>query len=81
MNYSQKTHQRPSTPHTLNDGKYDLTTKARRNNEGAGRQSLQCRDLLNCVALVAFRKYGTWVQIWTGIFGVHLHKSAIIHLA
>ena len=31
---------------------------------GVGRQSWKCLDLLNFVASVAFRKHGTWVQIW-----------------
>ena len=53
-------------------GNYNLTTNARRKvvgrnkqlDEGAGRQIWKCLDPLNCVALAAFRKHGTWVQIW-----------------
>ena len=32
--------------------------------EGADRQTWRCHDPLNCVASVALRKHGTWVQIW-----------------
>ena len=31
---------------------------------GGGRQTWKCLDPLNCVASVAFRKHGTWVQIF-----------------
>ena len=31
---------------------------------GAGRQIWKCLDPLNCVALAAFGKHRTWVQIW-----------------
>ena len=55
---------------TVNNGMYDLATKAgqavvgrnKQLDEGAGRQIWKCLDLLNCVALVAFGKHGTWVQ-------------------
>ena len=79
----------------VSKGKYNLTTKARQAfvgikkqlDKGTGRQSWKCHDLLNCVALVAFRKHDTWVQIWhMGAnmdleFSGTLHKSAITHLA
>ena len=60
-----------SIDHSKSKRKYDLMTKARwavvgRNkqlDEGADRQTWKCLDLLNCAALVAFRKHGTWVQI------------------
>ena len=56
----------------LSKGKYNLTTKARRKFvdrnkqlvEGADRQTWKYHVPLICVALVAFRKHGTWVQIW-----------------
>ena len=43
--------------------------------KGEGWQTWKCHGPLNCVALVAFRKHGTLVQIWISIFQVHLHKS------
>ena len=54
----------------ISKGKYYLTTVARRAvvgrnkqlDKGAGRQPWKCFDLLNCVASIAFRKHGTWVQ-------------------
>ena len=57
----------------LNDSTYDLATKAKpaavgRNKQldkGAGRQTWKFLDLLDYVALAAFRKHGTWVQTWT----------------
>ena len=66
-----------------NEGKYDLTTKARRAvvgknkqpDEGAGRQIWKCLDPLNCVALAAFWKHGTWVQIWTWHFRGKLYPA------
>ena len=50
---------------------YSITTMARRKvvgrnkqlDECAGRQTWKCLDPLNCVASIAFRKHGTWVQI------------------
>jgi len=51
-----------STQLIANEGKYNLTTKARRAvvgrnkqlDEGAGRQIWKCLDPLNCVASAAF---------------------------
>ena len=61
---------------TVSKGKYNGTTKARRKvvgrykqlDEGVGRQTWKCYDPLDCVALVAFKKHGTWVQTWTWHF-------------
>ena len=60
----------------VNEGEYNLTTKARRKvmgrntqlDEGAVRQTWKCHDPLICVASVGFRKHCTWVQTWIGIF-------------
>ena len=69
----------------VSKGKHDLTTNARRKvmgrnkqlDEGAGRQTWKCHDPLNCIASVAFRKHGSWVQIWIWPFWGTLHKSAV----
>ena len=68
-----------SIEHTcaVSKGKYDLTTKAKRKvvgrnkqlDEGTDRQTCKCRDPLNCVDSVVFRKHSTWEQTWIGIFG------------
>ena len=70
--------QRESNEHmgTVSFGKYNLTTKARQKvvgrnkqlGESTGRQTWKCLDWQNCVALVAFRKHGTWVQTRTWHF-------------
>ena len=68
----------------VSKGKYNLMTKARRNvmgrnkqlDEGTSRQTWKCNDPLNCVALVALRKHGTWVQTWTWRFRGASHELA-----
>ena len=64
----------------VNDSTYYLMTKASRKvmgrnkqlDKGTGtgtcRKAWKCLDPLNCVALAAFRKHGTWVQTWTWNF-------------
>ena len=60
----------------VNVGEYKLATKANRNvvgrkkqlDKGACRQTWKHHDPLSCVASVAFRKHGTWMQTWTWHF-------------
>ena len=61
----------------------DIASRVGRNiqlDEGTGRQFWKCLDPLNCVASVAFRKRGTWVQTWTWNFWGTLHKLAIARI-
>ena len=70
--------------YAVNEGKYDLTTKARRAvvgrnkqlDEGTGRPIWKCLDPLNCVTLGAFRKHDTVDANMDLEFSGYLHEPA-----